>query len=233
MIERGVIYIIWGRNDKFESAVERSRRSLAAIHPELPSEVFRIDVEDPFKGLLEKARMLHLTPFRETLFLDADTVVLDRLDYGFQQAHKFGLACCICECPWARRHPALEGDVVEYNTGVVFFNERAKPVFEMWSNLAREMDSSMVFLQNGKVAMMPYSDQCSFALAIDRSGFSPFVLPLNWNFRPEWHRSFFGPIKIWHDHCDVPSFFYDLQSYYNQKNSIIQYHTAGGSMQPR
>jgi hypothetical protein len=47
--------------------------------------------------------MAAMTPFEETLFLDADTVPLGRLDFGFEQAQRFGLACCICEVPWARR----------------------------------------------------------------------------------------------------------------------------------
>jgi hypothetical protein len=233
MVDRGVIYMVWGCSDKVERALERSRRSLAAVHPELPSEVIRVDADNPVKGLLEKAGMMQYTPFRETLFLDADTVVLDRLDYGFQRAQKFGLACCICECPWARRYPILRGDVIEYNTGVLFFNEMAKPVFDAWSKLAGEADSSLLLVQNGKVAKMPHNDQCSFAMAIDQTGFSPFVLPLNWNFRPEWHLSFFGPLKIWHDYHDVPSFFYELLKYYNNNNAIIQYHAVLPAIQSR
>src|SRR5262249_13778122 len=129
MAERGALYIVWGTSDKVERALERSRQSLRAFHPELPVEIIRLDVQDPIKGLLEKARMFEKTPFRETLFLDADTVVLGHLDFGFRKAQDFGLACCICECPWARRYTGLEGESVEYNTGVLFFNERAKPVF--------------------------------------------------------------------------------------------------------
>ena len=105
MSERGVIYMVWGRGVKIERALERSRKSVAAVHPELPVEVIRLDdANDPCKGLLEKARMFERSPFHETLFLDADTVVLGRLDYGFRKAQDFGLACCICECPWARRY---------------------------------------------------------------------------------------------------------------------------------
>jgi hypothetical protein len=65
--------------------------------------------------------MMELSPFEETLYLDADTVVLDRLDFGFEQAARFGVACCICECPWARRYRGLPNDDgVEYSTGVLF-----------------------------------------------------------------------------------------------------------------
>jgi hypothetical protein len=228
MTDRGVIYMVWGRSPKIEEALERSRRSVAAVHPELPVEVIRLDADDPIQGLLEKSRMMERTPFRETLFLDADTVVLDRVDFGFRQALRFGLACCICECPWARRYPSLSGDLVEYNTGVLFFTEIAKPVFETWNSLAPQLDSELIFLANGKQAKMSHNDQCSFAMAIDQTQFSPFVLPLNWNFRPLWQRSFFGPVKIWHEYIDVPKMFYELPKIYSDKNAIIQYHAAAG-----
>ena len=63
-----------------------------------------------------------------------------------------------------------------------------------------------------------------FALAIENTQFNPFILPLNWNFRPIWHRSFFGPIKVWHDYSDPPPYFEELNTYYSNKDSIIQYH---------
>src|SRR5215510_12645047 len=146
MSDRGVIYIVWGRSDKTERALERSRNSINAIHPELPVEVCRLDADDPFKGLLQKSRMFELSPFRETLYLDADTVVLSRLDFAFLKAQEFGLACCICECPWACRYGGIEGEMIEYNTGVLFFIKRATQVFERWSQLAPELDSSINFL---------------------------------------------------------------------------------------
>src|SRR5262249_10934835 len=76
------------------------------------------------------------SPFDETLFLDADTVVLDRLDFGFDQAQRFGLACSICECPWSRRYRGLpKDDGVEYNTGVLFFTRSVQALFSRWTRL--------------------------------------------------------------------------------------------------
>ncbi|MEJ0070814.1 MAG: hypothetical protein WDO24_21130 [Pseudomonadota bacterium] len=40
--------------------------------------------------------MFEHSPFETTVYLDADTVVLGRLDYGFEMAERFGLACCHC-----------------------------------------------------------------------------------------------------------------------------------------
>lgn len=198
MAERGVLYIVWG---SVGDVLERSLASLAAHHPELPIHVARLREG---ATLLDKAGMLDLTPFRETLYLDADTVVLDRLDFGFEKAKAHGLALSICECPWARRYAGLAGDIVEYNTGVVFFTAEAAPVFAAWKRHARDLDSSMVFLAGGQYRRMPLNDQAGFAQAVEETGFVPFVLPYNWNFRPKWHFSWFGPIKVWHDYDPVP-----------------------------
>jgi hypothetical protein len=88
MRERGVIYMVWG--SKADAVLERSRGSLAAVPPELAVEVIRLDVEDPLMGLLEKATVFRRSPFRETLFLDADTMVLGRLDLAFDKARRSG-----------------------------------------------------------------------------------------------------------------------------------------------
>ena len=227
MSERGVLYMVWGRDAKTERALARSRQSIKGVHPELPVEVCRLESDDPLKGLLQKARMFELSPFRETLFLDADTVVLGNLDFGFAKAQEFGLACCINECPWAERHAGVHGETIEYNTGVLFFGERAKPVFESWSRLASEINSSIIFHgPQGQIMRMPYADQGSFAVAVEKAKFPPFVLPLNWNFRPQWQLSFFGPVKIWHDYSEPPPFFADMRNYYGQPDAIIQYHAA-------
>jgi hypothetical protein len=90
--------------------------------------------------------------------------------------------------------------------------------------LAETIDSSILGVNEQGIYKMPANDQGSFALAIEQTSFNPFVLPLNWNFRPHWHKSFFGPIKIWHDYSDPPAFFEELNAYYANKDSIIQYH---------
>lgn len=197
--KRGVVYIVWGKFD--QRLLDRSIASLKAHHPELPVHVERLP---DGSGLLDKAGMLGLTPFEETLFLDGDTVVLDRLDFGFEKAMRHGLALSICECPWARRYAGLAGDIIEYNTGVMFFTAKAKPVFDAWKETVRSLDSSCVFSMNGQLHRMAENDQAGFAKAVDDTGFQPFVLPYNWNFRPKWHKSWYGPLKIWHDYSAPP-----------------------------
>jgi hypothetical protein len=225
-MSRGVLYIVWG--DKPKHALQRSIASLRGFHPDLPVEVVRLpDTTDRFKGLLEKAGMLRRSPFEQTLFLDADTVVLDRLDFGFRQAERHGLACAICECPWSGRYRGLRGqELVEYNTGVVFFTKRSQTVFDRWEALVTEVDSSIeVRTPDGRVGEMPYNDQAAFSVAVAEWDRPPFVLPLNWNFRPHFQSAFFGPIKIWHDYSDPPAELAALNAHYRQPGAYIDFHS--------
>lgn len=221
---RGVVYMVWGDDPKIRSALERSKASLARVHPELPIEVIEIAARDPYEGLRAKSTIYERSPFRETLLLDVDTVVFGRLDYAFEKAWRYGLACCINECPWARRYGGLSGDIIEYNTGVLFFNVLAAPIFEAWRAIDPDLDASALIVSDAKVqGKLPYSDQASFAAAIERADVCPFALPLNWNFRPQWHRSFFGSIRIWHDYAEPPALYQDLARYYAADDAVIQY----------
>ncbi|MDP6788708.1 MAG: hypothetical protein QGI13_16480 [Rhodospirillales bacterium] len=216
MSKQGAVYVVWGKVDK--TILDRSIASLKAHHPDLPVHIEHLPDE---ATLLDKARLLDFTPFEETLFLDMDTVVMGNLDFGFRKGREVGLALCICECPWARRYGGLAGDVVEYNTGVMFFTKKARPVFEAWTDLVGHLDSSIVFQAGGDYVKMPLNDQAGFAKAIDDTGFVPYVLPLNWNFRPRWHKSWFGPLKVWHDYAPVPDALAQNNARQADPNAII------------
>jgi hypothetical protein len=186
------------------AALQRSIDALTRVHPELPWTVRDLP---PGSTLLDKPAMFDLSPYEETLFLDVDTEVLGRLDFGFEQAARHGLACVICEAPYASRYSrSITGDLIEYNTGVLFFT-RADPVakvFSRWARLAHTLDSAIEFTQNGRRITMPFNDQAGFAVALHEAGFNPASLPLNWNFRPLWHTCVYGPVKVWHDYLPIP-----------------------------
>lgn len=143
---------------------------------------------------------------------------MDRLDFGFDKAEQHGLACCINECPWARRYADIGGDQIEYNTGVLFFTEKARPVFARWDEISQSIDSSLVFYRNNQPVTMLHNDQAAFSQAVEDTGFNPFALPLNWNLRPMWHKTFFGPIKIWHDRSTPPP----VVRFWNEEQSLQQ-----------
>lgn len=221
---RGILSIYWG--DESKLPIERLKHSVRKYHPELSHEIVKVDAPTTRQdSLYIKSQMMDLTPFEETLFLDIDTVVMGNLNFGFIKATQFGLAISICEAPWGRRYRNIfTGDEVEYNTGVLFFTKAAASVFEEWKSLVKVVDSSIDLVKGSERARMEANDQGPFALAIEKTGFNPFVLPLNWNFRPMWHRSFFGPIKVWHDYADPPQVFEEMSQYYSSPDSIIQYH---------
>lgn len=239
MASRGVVYYAYGEqvNGKpVEHWVARSMASLRRHHPELPVHMIKPQraPQRPQGGdgvdwfmLADKARMFEESPYDETLYLDIDTVVLGDLSFAFAKAARHGIACAICECPWARRHGGLAdaGDIVEYNSGVVFFARKAEPVFRRWRELSTTLDCSLQFVNPwGQVGRMPYADQGGFAKAIADLDFNPFVLPLNWNFRAPVTSEFFGPLKIWHSYEDVPPAVEQLNRYYAEPNPIIQMH---------
>ncbi len=223
-MSRGALYIVWPGDPRTQRMLNRSIASLQKHHPELPYEVAWLPEGST---LLDKAAMADLTPFDETLFLDADTVVMGRLDHAFEKSVQHGLACVICECPWARRYPSCPADMIEYNAGILWFTKKAKHVFDEWKNLAAEIDSSIVFHHGEELRRMPLNDQASFASAVYRLSFNPYALPLNYNFRPIWHRTWFGPIKIYHDYSEPPKGLAEFSEQQSAPGSIIQYAKRG------
>jgi hypothetical protein len=218
--KRGILYVKWGPNN---SILDRSLASVRAVHPELPIHVHELPNNST---LLDKANLFSFSPFEETLFLDVDTVVLDRLDFGFEMAVKHALACCICEHPWARRYGGFKnmGDIVEYNTGVQFFTRAAKPYFDGWLKYARTVDSSITFYKTpGNLATMPYNDQAGFSLAVNEAATPPFILPFNWNFRPSWHFAWWGPIKVWHDYNPPPPGIVEFTKQQAKPDAVLQF----------
>jgi len=224
MAKRGVLYLWWGERARAVQA--RSEASLREHHPELP--VHSLQLPET-ANMLHKARMLMHSPFEETLFLDVDTVVMGRLDFAFDKAARHGLACCINENPWAGRaaDPRLQGDMIEYNSGAMFFTRQAQPVFDRWRSLAAGVDSRVRYHMtvDDRVVedVADGLDQPSLALAIEELGFAPFVLPLNWNFRPKWHVTWYGPIKIWHAYPAPPPAIHAWNADQTRPDRIIKY----------
>lgn len=220
-MSRGALYLVWPGDPRTERMLDRSIESLKAVHPEL---MFHVEHLPEGSTLLDKSRMAELTPFDETLYLDVDTVVLGRLDFGFEKARKHGLACCICEAPLARRYHGLKdrGDMVEYNTGVIFFTDKALVTFGAW-RYHTKVDSSIIFRMGDGFSRMPLNDQASFAWAVEATDRNPFVLPMNWNFRPAWQKNIFGDVKIWHDYSDVPDSLRTWNEYQTDDDAVLDF----------
>jgi hypothetical protein len=227
MSQRGVLFIAWEAEGAVERAlIERAVASLRQIHPELPHHI------EPLPGgapRLDKAALLARSPFETTLFLDSDAVVLGRLDFGFEMVERYGLACCLGDNPWQRRHLGVAGDGVEYDTSVLFFDRRAALVLDAWARLAPLVDFPISQVVARQIEQVPCDDRIGFTRAIELCGFVPFVLPLNWGLRPRWQRSFFGPVKLWCSSDPVPEALLASNRYYEGVDAILQFHELPGA----
>jgi alpha-N-acetylglucosamine transferase len=199
---RGILYMVWGG---YSGSLMRSISSVKHWHPELEYHVAEMPSDST---VLCKSHMHDLSPFDETLFLDADTTVLGRLDYGFIKARQFGFALTHSANPWNRRYHKLvqHEDEAEYSSGVVFFVKRREMqrLFDDWLYLSTNTDSTTLYDSDEGVKEQKYNDQALLTLAIHLTGLNPFVLPQNWNLVPKYQRQFFGPVKIWHGAEDIP-----------------------------
>jgi hypothetical protein len=220
-VSRGILYIVWGSDHR--DILARSIASIQHWHPELPYKV--VEMPD-YSSVLCKSKMCDLSPFDETLFLDADTTALGKLDYGFEKAKQHGIALCISACPWNRRYHLLPGqhhDEVEYSSGVIFFTKALSVqfVFERWKAISTT-DSRCRYINEGIVGEQHHNDQAHLTLAMQLRNFNPFVLPLNWNLFPKWQKQFFGPVKIWHGYDDIPEQMLRWNKQQDAPNAVLQ-----------
>ena len=183
MSKRGAIYVYWG--DRIEPELKRSIASIEQLN--YAYKAFRLE---DYSNLNDKSKMFDLSPYETSLYLDTDTVVLQDLEFGFEMAERHGMAVCLAPFYCASRW-GIE-DIPEYNTGVIFFKKTAavKSVFDRWQQIAHHYPN----------------DQAGFAKAIYDLGFNPFVLPMNYNYRYDYHRGLFlcGKIKVWHSREAIP-----------------------------
>lgn len=155
--ERGVLYVAYG--EKARAQAQDSIRHLRR-HSKLPVAVvsdsplegadYNIRHVEVDKGArAQKTRIYSLSPFRETLFLDADTQMLSSPTFGFELLKYVDVVIGqdpnrkLSDVKWPNLDPnelkttreEIGIDVLYYNSGVIFFrrNERTQRMFQAWS----------------------------------------------------------------------------------------------------
>ena len=90
MAKRGVVYIVWGKgkSKRIDEGLRRSIQSVYKVHPGIGITVRELP---DGANLLDKAKMYDLSPYDQTVYLDADTEVLDKLDFGFDMADRHAI----------------------------------------------------------------------------------------------------------------------------------------------
>lgn len=232
-MSRGILYMRWQGEfaDSIDQVLHRSIESIKFWHPELPYHVAEMPADS---NLLVKSQMFKLSPFDETLFLDADTTVMGKLDFGFLKAQQHGIACCINANPWQRRYinlPREHDDAIEYSSGVIFWDRRwvgygtsVRDVFDRWQKLTDDptTDSRSRYMGTKGEREQPYNDQALFTLAMEQLQFNPCVLPLNWNLYPRWQKHFWAEVKVWHGYFDIPRQIVEWNNEQRDPNAVVQ-----------
>jgi len=153
---KGVLYVAYGQKARQEARL--SAESLARVHFDWP--VMVVTDDDPVgwapsiawpdigtPGRWAKVNLDLLSPWDQTLFLDADTRVYDRLDVGFgylDQGWDMVIVPSLpqggdllAHCQEAERQATLwetRIDPLQLNTGVIWFrkNYRIEMLFQTW-----------------------------------------------------------------------------------------------------
>lgn len=217
-MKRGVLMILWGGLPIYLRQAEANARivrglgldcALALYDPELAdpalavlddtafTQVIRPPPLEESPSLLTNLRMESLSPFDATLFLDLDAVPQGgpgSLDFGFQQAERWGIALTISPDSYCPHYPEVSLDIPRYNLGAVFFARcpQVAKVFEdaLAYGLAHAADTT--------------NCEPAFARSVHVNGFCPYVLPHTWNYRNIGMPAMYGPVKIFHSRTGPP-----------------------------
>lgn len=147
------------------------------------------------KMVLNKPRYLPLSPYRKSIFLDTDTVILDDFSELFTILDHFDF--CATTSPMDYGWPESENGVIlegclTHNTGVLGYNSSplSLKVLSDWYEIYKERLS---FNKKG-------NDQTPFLESILKNKARVCTLPNNYNLRTRWPSNLTrGKVKIIHD----------------------------------
>lgn len=200
-MSQGVVYMVWG--DKAARAAVISIGTLREVSPEMPVMivgdheaetiahnlanvlVVRLDI-DPFRihtflaGRI-KPLLYDLSPWAQTLYVDADTkfrrvpdagfALLKRWDFVVAETANRSLASEICGPREVRYSREMLGaqELLYHNSGMLFWkrNERVERLFELWSEEWLRFEG--------------WDEQMALMRALARSDVMFLTVPFTWN----------------------------------------------------
>jgi hypothetical protein len=186
---RGILFVATGK--KYHQECIRSIKALNGICDQIPVAVFtdapeafdslacyNISIkklDEPSFGFSDKIYGLLQSPFKQTLFLDSDTLVLRNPIGIFDLLERFGIAIA---AETYNPHPisSVPDSFPEFNTGVVALNTSMPDVSEFLNNWLT------VFIRDLTRADRPKHDQPSFREALYHSKLNVCTLSSEWNF---------------------------------------------------
>lgn len=200
---RGVVYVAI-KEQRYQRYAARSAQSVKR-HLKLPTVLFT-NLEIPSENAKHfdkicdytghprkfRSKIYHLSPFEETLHLDADTLVLANLDFGFEMMERFNFVCTISPDSRCRFYGR---EFPRYAPNVMFF-KRCNAVNDLFDRWGKLMDSQRKEVE---------CEDPFLSLACYKNEFNPHVLPLTWNYKPQWQPQLVhGTIRVWNSSEEVP-----------------------------
>jgi hypothetical protein len=149
----GAIYIIT-QDSRYTGLLLNSAASLKRVMPDLPITVFTqfplessdfervIRVDGSQDGFYDKTLLMQQTPYERTLFVDADTYIVEPVPELFTMLDQFDFAATHEEyqnTDWHNRYPRpdIPPSFPEFNTGILAYrrSSRMDGVLKDWSDL--------------------------------------------------------------------------------------------------
>lgn len=206
----GIVYYVTAQDDGrgvgLLGSVVRSARSVkplglpTLLFTDLPVSPEMADALDEIRNPGDmhyrrfRAEIFDLSPFDETLHLDADTVLIDdNLELAWRAIQKHGMAAAIpgdstVFCGYTKVY-----EIIRYAPNVMFFNKspEVKAVFDKWREV---MNAHKLVLCEDEF----------LGIACHMLNWQPYVLPQCWNYKPEWREPIHGKVKFWNSVYEPP-----------------------------
>ena len=211
-MSRGAVYIIT-QDPRYVDLLLTSAASLKRAMPDLPITVFsQFAVDSPFfervvpveptqDGFYDKSRLIQNSPYERTLFIDADTYVVEPVPELFELLDQFDCAATHEEyvsTDWHNRYPRpdIPSSFPEFNTGILLLkrSDRLNRVLEQWGSLYRE------YLE--QKPGQPINDQPFFGVAVYGGDVRVATLTREYNCKFRGQGYLNCRVKIVHGHVE-------------------------------
>jgi len=208
----GAIYIIT-QDPRYVDLLLSSAASLKRAMPDLPITVFsQFPVNGPYfdkivsvtptqDGFYDKSRLILQSPYDRTLFIDADTYVLEPVSELFTLLDHFDCAATHEEyvsTDWFNRYPRqdIPESFPEFNTGILLFkrSERMERALHDWNDLYQGYLKAK--------PDQPLNDQPFFRVAAYYANIRMATLTREYNCKFRGQGYLNGKVKILHGHVN-------------------------------
>jgi hypothetical protein len=206
----GAVYIIT-QDQRYVNLLLSSAASLKRAMPELPITVFSqfpvsnehfervVPVEPTGDGFYDKTKLIRQMPYDRTLFIDADTYIVEPVPELFSVLDQFDCAAAheeYCNTDWSNNYPRpdIPACYPEFNTGIMALKRSGKMdrFLENWGQLYR----SFLAEKPGR----QINDQPFFRAAAYASDLRIATLTREYNCKFRGQGYLNGPVKIIHGH---------------------------------